>query len=386
MQPILSLGANGIAVSDMVYLRHAVSLAAPQLPFSMEWRVDAAAESADVLLLDVDTIYGHVDWLRAQSTGRALIALTSRPNGSHDHELARDAEPAVIEALLRQFESQAHARPSGGKAESDSASAHAPDSTKAAAPQARTMELPVIGAAAIAPRLAATRELPTLDAATVANAISDRTSSDAVPDEPAAPIEPAAPPRDSMSLLEWLRDADGIQGVMALNIDDHELIVDRTCSIYYGPASLKPLLPLSQRSIARVSWQALDAGALSAHRLGEAMPLARLLLLAGLGAFEGLLDGNLNAALPFRLPKWPQIEREFPRHMRIATALMKGPASVDELVTQTNLPYGEVADFLNGFVAAGFIEQVLPVAEPEVAPPAAGERLMGRLRAFGRKP
>ena len=115
------------------------------------------------------------------------------------------------------------------------------------------------------------------------------------------------------------------------------------------------------------------------------MPLARLRLVAGLGAFDGALGGALDPTLPFRLPKWPQIEREFPRHMRIATALMKGPATIDELVSQLGLPYTEVADFLNAFVAAGFIEQVMPVIEQESAPPAAGERLMGRLRAFGRR-
>lgn len=189
-----------------------------------------------------------------------------------------------------------------------------------------------------------------------------------------------------MSLLDWLRDPDGIATAAALKLDDGtELLVDRANSVYYGPVALKPLLPLAQKWIARRDWSTLDTAALSARAGGnEAQPLGRLRLMAGLGAHNGTLRDDLDPSLPFRLPKWPQIEREFPKHMRIATALMKGPVIIDDLVSQLGLPYSEVADFLNGFVAAGFVEQVHPAAEPEAAAPSAG--VMGRLRAFGRKP
>ncbi len=371
MQPILSLGASSIGAADMVRLRHTVHLAAQGLPFALEWRSDALAETAAVLFLDVDTMYGHVDWLRSQASGRAVIALTSRPNGSHDHELARDAVPSALEALLRQFESLVHADASTSSTASESASASASATATSTSAYAPTAELPVVKAPG---RLAATREMPVLETK-VAPALDP------------APAEPPPPPRESMLLHDWLRDADGVRGVVAMKVDGGELVVDAARFLYYGPAMLKPLLALSQHPIARSDWKHVDPATLAQRtRNSEAMPLARLRLLSGLGAFEGVLSSALDPSLQFRLPKWPQIEREFPRHMRIATALMKGPATVDELVSQTGFPYSEVADFLNGFVAAGFVEQVTPVAEPEPAPPAAGDRLMGRLRAFGRKP
>ncbi|MEO6064193.1 MAG: hypothetical protein ABIP49_00235, partial [Lysobacterales bacterium] len=152
MQPILSLGASSIGAADMVRLRHAASQVAQRLPFALEWRADALAETAAVLFIDVDTIYGHVDWLRSHAGGRAVIALTSRPNGSHDHELARDADPSEMESLLRDFESLAHADTSTGSTASESASANAAALSSSA--HAPTAELPALTAQS---RLAATR-------------------------------------------------------------------------------------------------------------------------------------------------------------------------------------------------------------------------------------
>lgn len=374
MQPILSLGANSVGAAELMRLKHAIGIAAARLPFAVEWRENALAETADVLLVDVDTVYGHVDWLRAQAGGRALIALTSRPNGAHDNELARDADPSALEALLIGFESLAHVNAN--------TSTSTTDKSLAASMQTPAMDVPVAASAGSNSRLVATRELPALVAGRAA-----AYPSGAVTVAESKPVEPPPPPRESMSLHDWLCAVDGVDGIAALQTSDGEqVIVDRAQSIYYGPAALKPLMALSRATIARGDWQRWDAATLS-QRSGSAvaMPLARLRLVAGLGAFDGALGGALDPTLPFRLPKWPQIEREFPRHMRIATALMKGPATIDELVSQLGLPYTEVADFLNAFVAAGFIEQVMPVIEQESAPPAAGERLMGRLRAFGRR-
>ncbi len=374
MQPILSLGASTLGTADLTRLRHMVMLATPRLPFGLEWHEGPQAESADVMFIDVDSIYGHVDWLRAQAGGRALIALTKRPNGMHDNEFDLDSSDAALAALLLQFESMA--RP--GMAATDAARSRSDPA------QAQTRELPSLGSVQSGSGLATTQELPTLPAQATGASEAPPAATVAEPEAPAPP----PPPRDAMSLLDWLRDADGVSGVSALQLGDgSELIVDRTNSLYYGPAALKPLLPLAQETIARGRWTSLDASAVGARTSGNAaQPLARLKLIAGLGGHNGALREDLDASLPFRLPKWPQIEREFPKHMRIATALMKGPVTLDELVAQLGLPYAEIADFLNGFVAAGFVEQVHPVAEPEPAPPAAGEKFMGRLRAFGRKP
>jgi hypothetical protein len=59
----------------------------------------------------------------------------------------------------------------------------------------------------------------------------------------------------------------------------------------------------------------------------------------------------------FVLSKWPQTEREYPRHFRIATAMMKGPSTVAEIAAASSVPAADVIDFINASLATGFAEQ-----------------------------
>ncbi|HIY71561.1 MAG TPA: hypothetical protein H9827_08840, partial [Candidatus Luteimonas excrementigallinarum] len=77
----------------------------------------------------------------------------------------------------------------------------------------------------------------------------------------------------------------------------------------------------------------------------------------------------------------PQTEREFARHFRIATAMMKGPATLAEIVEASGAEPGEAADFINANLATGFAEFVPePEPEPEAPPRPTGffKRLRGR--------
>ena len=56
----------------------------------------------------------------------------------------------------------------------------------------------------------------------------------------------------------------------------------------------------------------------------------------------------------FKLIKWPQSEREFPKHFRIATVMMKGPASLTEIAEQSGASLAEVTDFVNANLATGY--------------------------------
>jgi hypothetical protein len=82
----------------------------------------------------------------------------------------------------------------------------------------------------------------------------------------------------------------------------------------------------------------------------------------------------------YRLSKWPQTEREYPKHFRIATAMMKGPATIDDIAAASGVDRGEIADFINANLATGYAEPVLPAApEPETPSKPAGG-LFGRMR------
>ena len=90
---------------------------------------------------------------------------------------------------------------------------------------------------------------------------------------------------------------------------------------------------------------------------------------AELAEGRGQLIG-LPADARVQLLKWPQVEREFPRHFRIATAMMKGPQTIAEIAAGSGSPAEDVADFINANLATGF-------AEPA---PGGGGGLLGRLR------
>ena len=99
---------------------------------------------------------------------------------------------------------------------------------------------------------------------------------------------------------------------------------------------------------------------------GSAQPYMRLLWLCGLAWGEGQLITGFVPNRKFVLTKWPQIEREFPKHFRIATMMMKGPALVQELADAPGASAAEVTDFINAGLVTGAV-----VAEGN--PPAGGD-------------
>src|SRR5262249_40484829 len=106
-------------------------------------------------------------------------------------------------------------------------------------------------------------------------------------------------------------------------------------------------------------------------------PYSRLVWLAHLARWEGQLDPGLPADARYRLTRWPQVEREFPKHFRIATAMMSGTGTVDEIAAQSKAGVADVVDFINAYNALGYVEceAALPTTTP-------GDRsgLLGRVR------
>ena len=97
-------------------------------------------------------------------------------------------------------------------------------------------------------------------------------------------------------------------------------------------------------------------------------------------AGNGTLLPGLDPQDRFQLLKWPQTEREYPRHFRIATQMMKGPATVADIAQGSGVPEADVTDFVNANLATGFATPVVeaPPQPEEPAKPRGG--LLGRLR------
>jgi hypothetical protein len=159
------------------------------------------------------------------------------------------------------------------------------------------------------------------------------------------------------------------------------LLIDAVSRQYHGPALLKPLAGYFDGNVKAKDFEPVDAatwGRESAAQ-GAPQPLSRLQWYGALLSGKGALLPGLDPGGRYRLSKWPQTEREFPKHFRIATAMMKGPATLDEVAAASGVSLAEIADFVNANLLTGFAEVVPePPTEPTETPKPAG--LFGRLR------
>jgi hypothetical protein len=135
------------------------------------------------------------------------------------------------------------------------------------------------------------------------------------------------------------------------------LVLDPASQTYAGSATLKPLLPYVQEVIRENQLFALHPAEFERIKAasGGAQPYVRLLWLCGLSVGNGHLLPGYNPAKKFVLTKWPQIEREYPKHFRIATVMMKGPALVREIAEQAGVPESEAIDFVNAGLVSGVV-------------------------------
>lgn len=164
--------------------------------------------------------------------------------------------------------------------------------------------------------------------------------------------------------------------------DGAELVVDpQTDSYFFESTSLKPLAVLLEQPAS--NWAPVYAEAMKTIRAtAEAQPLERLRWFAGLVATPGILGRRLQSGQRVQLARWPETEREFPKHFRIAKAMLSAPATVQEIATASGMPLDEVTDYVNACHAAGRLkaEEAVEAAVAEPAPTSTrGRRLMSRL-------
>jgi len=133
------------------------------------------------------------------------------------------------------------------------------------------------------------------------------------------------------------------------------LVIDPDTQTYLGSNSLKPYMAYGLATLTEADFTAIDRDELGqlATQLGGGQRLARLAWLAGLVGGNGQLLPAYNPNSLFKLSKWPQTEREFPKHFRIATVMMKGPAKLTEIAEQSGATLADVTDFVNANLISG---------------------------------
>jgi len=278
------------------------------------WRLDDEA-TADLVLVDADSVWGHMSWLKLVGAGRHAVACSAKATstGLRDASLSLDL-PVQADALAQVLE-QVRAR-------------------LGSAPQATTTAQIQAGAAARRPSTA-----PIADSAPT---ITTHTETPA-----------------ETSVADWLLGGGGVTPLL-IESDGRSLLLDPQTDRWYGDNALRPQAPLLTRPLSTARQPAPNV--LAAARAVGGQPLSRLRWFVALTSNPGALPDGTRADNRLRLTRWPEIEREFPRHFRIATALMRQPATLTVIAEQVGVDVADVADFARACQALGILEILPPNA------------------------
>ena len=298
-------------------------------------------DNADYVLIDMDSLYGPMSWLRLHSMGRKVIGLSSVDRQQTDYRLPHPISANDLTVLL-----------------SEIATDLPPSSANAT---------PVIAQAPIDPP-------PSVPATPLAEAAAEpmpelMPEPDLMPEPESLPEQPAV-----RSLQHWLNPHSLSKQVRLQREQQPVLLIDANAGVWHGSATLKPLAACFEGELQATDFVALDAAEWGAEaaKLGAAQPLSRLQWLGG------LLSGAATSG-KYLLKKWPQTEREYPKHFRIATVMMKGPASVEDIAEASGVSADEVNAFINANLATGYAEPAGD-APPPSATPQKPAGLFGRMR------
>ncbi len=334
------------------------------------WSLAESLNTAGVLVIDVDTLYGHMTWLGSQHSDQTIVALTRNEKADADFILQRPVTTEAMRRLLHELSDRVEAKPAG--AAKQAGGSHAEIAQPAA---------PEVPEASIAPASRITQPAP---------AITPVPAPDAAPAVHATPAPTPAPARTepvpapkpvAQHLLDVLLGGEIGAGPHKLELPGQPpLVLDLGQKIFLCGSSIKAWLPHTKAKLDGQAWRFVSSNEFARlqEHIGTPQPLGRLLWLAALGASGGEVPGG-EAGTRYKLGKWPQIEREFPKHFRIATAMMKGYLTAAEIAAQCGASEAEVNEFIAASLVSGHAETE-PVATPDDAAPAAPRSLLDRLR------
>ncbi|MET4726579.1 hypothetical protein ABIE09_000350 [Lysobacter enzymogenes] len=392
----LTLGLTGMDPATESALQTAFKVANARL--GGRWTL-VPEPQADFVVVDMDSMYGPMSWLRLHAAGKSVIALTAAQRTQADFLLGHPFSADSIAALLGEIAGQNGEPVSAAEAPAAPKPVEIPQQPRtdptAALPdvvvELLQTDLAQAKAAAPAPAPAApapaapaavvTTPAPVTAPAPIAAAPTPAPAAASAPTQPQATAPAPAAPGVTASgdgLLDWLVPGR-LRGLLRVGSGEERLLIDADQRRYHGPAALKPLAALFERGFASSEFKLLPAAQwdAAAAQMGAPMPLARLVWFGNLLAGRGRLAPGYDAARRYRMTKWPQTEREYPKHFRIATVMMKGPAHLAEIAEASGVTEPEVADFINANLATGFAEAE---GDPPPAEQAKSGGLFGRLR------
>ena len=387
----LTLGLTGMDPATEAALKAAFVDANARL--NGHWQLLPEAE-AKYVVVDMDSMYGPMSWLRLHAAGKRVIGLTTAPRTQTDFRLGRPFDGNQVAVLLREVAADGGVDLSVKAAGTDAAPSKPVDMPPEIIRTASASVPPRVEAEKVeSPTTVPTPEIPVAPAPTAAPPVTAAPTpqqprpeasaptpfADAPPPVPASQ-PPPAPPREPV-FADWLAPG-ALRGRFRYRRNGGAvLLIDATARQYHGPAVLKPVAAYFDGVVRSEDFEALDEATWTSESaaLGAAQPLQRLQWFGGLLVGKGELLPGHDVAGRCQLTKWPQTEREFPKHFRIATAMMKGPATLPDIATASGIPLADVIDFVNANLVTGFAEFV-PEAPIEPIEPPKPTGLLGRLR------
>ncbi len=376
----LTLGLTGMDQATESELRSAFAQAATRV---RGWSL-LGENDADYVVVDMDSMYGPMSWLRLHAAGKHVIGLTSAPRTQADYRLPRPFDADALAVLLSEL---------GGVVEEPAPPAPAPPPPPPAvaveppAPPAPTPTPPPPAPAPVPPPAVAAPQIrapaPPATPAPPPVAVAPPAPPAPQPQTPPAPPpeadEPAPATGRNTLFAQWLRPGALTGRARYQGGQGPALFIDFVRREYFGPTTLKPLAEYFVATVGLRDFEQLDDAGWQAGvaGLGAAQPLQRLQWYGGLLAGEGRMLPGFDPEGRFVLAKWPQTEREYPRHFRIATAMMKGPQTLAEIAAASGVPEADVVDFVNASLVTGFASQA---GDTAAAAEARAGGLLDRLR------
>ena len=168
--------------------------------------------------------------------------------------------------------------------------------------------------------------------------------------------------------------------------DEAVLTLDPKNDVFHCEAGLAALEVYCREPPRRSDWRALTSAEIAQVRQSQvAQPYSRLIWLDALLRSGGKLAGHLDPGGTYRLTRWLEIRRDYPRHSRISTVMMQ-PLRLHEIVVASGCDMSDVFDVVNAYDAIGWLEWTpRPPRHGDVASESGLSGIMQKLRKpFGR--
>ncbi|KAB8318643.1 hypothetical protein SD81_014950, partial [Tolypothrix campylonemoides VB511288] len=119
----LTIGLTGMDSATEGALQAAFGIANAQ--GGGRWSLVGEAQ-ADVVVVDMDSMYGPMSWLKLHTAGKTVIGLTSAPRSQADLHLAKPVDAEALASILRTLAARHPERPAHASPAPVSAPAPAP--------------------------------------------------------------------------------------------------------------------------------------------------------------------------------------------------------------------------------------------------------------------